>query len=207
MIALKKIIKKYSEKGFHIILDGKRGDIGKTAEAYAKSVFRVWKADAVTVNPYLGHDSIKPFLNFKNKGVYVLNRTSNKSAVEIQDLKINNERVFEKVSDLIIRHYSEGIGSVVGATYPEDLEKISKKFVDSGKKIPLLIPGVGKQGGSGKEATDILKKTNNPLWLHRVNSSSGISYAWMKNKKQDYDEDYAGAAVKEIKRLIKELKI
>jgi len=203
LLALKKIIKEYKEKGFQVILDAKRGDIGKTAKAYANAVFNVWKADAVTVHPYLGYDSVGPFLDYNDKGVYVLNRTSNKSAIELQDLKVDDIPVYEKVSNLIIDWHSPGLGCVIGATYPKELEHLSTKFVNSKKQVPMLIPGVGAQGGSASDVVSILKKTNNPLWLHRVNSSSGISYAYLK---QDSD-DFTGCAVKEIKKLAKELSI
>ncbi|MBN2367861.1 orotidine-5'-phosphate decarboxylase, partial [Candidatus Woesearchaeota archaeon] len=176
LLSLKKIIKEYKAKNIDVLLDAKRGDIGKTAAAYAASVFKVWKADAVTVHPYLGYDSIQPFLDYKNKGVYVLNRTSNKTAVEVQDMKVGSTPVYRKVSELILKWHRPGLGAVVGATYPKELEEISKLNVNSGKQVPFLIPGVGAQGGSSEEVVKILKKTNNPLWLHRVNSSSGISY-------------------------------
>ncbi|AJF60951.1 TPA: orotidine-5'-phosphate decarboxylase [Candidatus Woesearchaeota archaeon] len=201
--SLKKLLEDIKKRDISIILDAKRGDIGTTAKAYAKSVFEYWQADAVTLHPYLGHDSISPFLEYKNKGAYVLNRTSNKSAVEVQDLKSDGKPVYEKVSELILKWHSPGLGSVIGATYPKELEHLSNLFVKSGKQVPLLIPGVGSQGGSAEEVVSILKKTNNPLWLHRVNSSSGISYAYLEKD----TGDYAGAAVKEMKRLNKILKL
>ena len=200
--ALKEIIKKYKEKEISIILDAKRGDIGKTAEAYAESVFGFWQADAVTLHPYLGNDSITPFL--EKGGAYVQVRNSNPSAKDMQDLKVNGNPLFKEVANMVAgKWYKPGIGAVVGATYPKELEELSTQFVSSGKQIPMLIPGVGSQGGSAEEVMTILKKTNNPLWLHRVNSSSGISYAYLK---QDTD-DYAGSAVKEIKRLNRVLRL
>ena len=201
--ALKKIIEKYKGKGIDVILDAKRADIGKTSEAYAKSVFNFWNADAVTVNPYLGYDGISPFLDFEGKGTYVLNRTSNKSATEIQDLNADGSKVYMKVSELICKWHKPGLGAVVGATYSRELAEISSFYVNSGLSVPLLIPGLGSQGGSGKEVVETLEKTGNPLWMHRVNSSSGISYAYLK---QD-SSDYAGCAVNEIKKLAKELKV
>jgi orotidine-5'-phosphate decarboxylase len=200
--ALMTIIAECRLQHISVILDAKRGDIGNTAKAYAKAVFDFWQADAVTVHPFLGIDSISPFLEY-DKGVYVLNRTSNKSAVELQDLRVGDEPLFMHVSRLILKWHKPGLGAVVGATYLSELEEISKLFVSSGKEIPLLIPGVGSQGGSASDVMDILRKTNNPLWLHRINSSSGISYAYLKEN----TTDYAGAAVREIKRLIDELHI
>jgi orotidine-5'-phosphate decarboxylase len=201
--ALKKIIEEYKKKNINVILDAKRGDIGNTASAYAKAVFDFWKADAVTLHPYLGFDSIKPFLDYKAKGSYVLVRTSNKSAVEVQDLVIDEEPLYKKVAELVIKWHRPGLGAVVGATYPKELKELSNLFVASNKNIPMLIPGVGSQGASAGEVMDILKRTETPLWLHRVNSSSGISYAYEKDK----SDDYSGSAVKEMKRLIKELRI
>ncbi|MFH2021445.1 MAG: orotidine-5'-phosphate decarboxylase [archaeon] len=201
--ALKGIIEEYQKAGIDVILDAKRGDIGSTSKAYAKAVFDYWNADAVTLHPYLGYDSISPFLDFKDKGNYVLARTSNKSAVEIQDLLAGEKPVYRIVSELILKWHSPGIGAVIGATYPKELAELSALFVKSGKQVPLLIPGVGSQGGSAKEVMDVLTKTNNPLWLHRINSSSGISYAYLKEN----TDDYAGAAVKELKKLINTMKI
>ena len=195
--ALKSIIAKYKEKDIDVILDAKRGDIGKTSEAYATSVFKFWNADAVTLHPYLGHDSVKPFLG-KNKGVYILNRTSNETAKELQNQKIGDVPVYKKVSELIVKWHEEGLGSVVGATYPEELKDISKYFAHSKKKIPLLIPGVGAQGASPRKIIDILKEVqDDKVYLHRINSSSAINYAYLEQK----TDDYAGAAVKEIKKL------
>ena len=202
--ALKKIIPAYQKKGIPVILDAKRADIGKTSAAYAKNLFDFWGADAITVAPYMGRDSVSPFIEYtkKNKGIYILARTSNKGAVDLQNLKIGSTPLYMKTAEKITE-WSEnsGVGAVVGATYPKELEAISKYFVDSKKQIPLLIPGVGAQGGSAKEVVDALKNTKNPLSLHRINSSSGIIYAYQK---QDTD-DYAGAAAKAIKQLNKEI--
>ena len=195
--ALKKIIDAYKEKNIPVILDAKRGDIGKTCKAYARAIFDYWKADAVTVHPYLGSDSVLPFA--EKGGVYVLVRTSNKSAVELQDLKVDNDPIFKKVAEKVVDWKT---GAVIGATYPEELEILSKFFVDSGKEIPLLIPGVGAQGGSAVDVCNILKKTDNDLRLHRINSSSGINFAY---EKQGID-DYAAAAVKALKELALEAK-
>ncbi len=196
--ALKTIITPYKKEGMLVILDAKRGDIGKTSVAYAKAVFEEYRADAVTVAPYMGTDSVQPFLEHKEKGVYILARTSNKGARDFQDLVVDGEKLYVKVSRKIIEW---GSGAVVGATYPAELEELSSLFVSSGKEIPLLIPGVGSQGGNAADVVAILRKTKNPLSLHRINSSSGISYAYQKSR----SSDYAGAAVEEIKRLNKEI--
>ncbi len=201
--ALKSIIERAKKMDFQIILDAKRGDIGKTAKAYADSAFRFWGADAITIHPYLGSDSIFPFLE-EEHGAYVQVRNSNSSAGEMQDLITEGKKVYEKVAEFTAtKWHKPGLGAVVGATYPSELSKLSSYFVSSGKHVPMLIPGVGSQGGSAEEVMKILRETKNPLWLHRVNSSSGISYAYMKEK----SDDYTGCAVKEIRKLIQQLRI
>jgi orotidine-5'-phosphate decarboxylase len=201
--ALKKIINMYHKEKFLVILDAKRGDIGKTSEAYAKEVFDFWKVDAVTVAPYMGTDSVQPFLEFcdKGKGVYILNRTSNPGAVDFQNIVSDGIPLYLRVSHKIVDWYKQGIGAVVGATYPAELEQISSYFAHSKKEVPLLIPGVGSQGGSAAEVVAALTKAGNDLALHRINSSSGIIFAYEKEK----TDDYAGAAVKAIKRLNDEI--
>jgi len=200
--ALKEIIDEYQAAGIPVILDCKRGDIGKSSAAYAKAAFDVNKADAVTVSPYMGNDSIGPFTE-RGKGVYVLTRTSNKGARDIQDLVVEGGKpVYWHVARLISTDwYKPGIGSVIGATYPAELEELSALFVASGKEIPILIPGVGDQGGSAKDVMDILRRTGNDPRIHSINSSSGINYAY----KKEGTDDYAGAAVRALKRLIEEI--
>lgn len=203
--ALKKVISLYKKAGYLVILDAKRGDIGKTSDAYAKEVFDFWKVDAVTVAPYMGNDSFGPFIKYceKGKGVYLLVRTSNPGAVDLQDIKTEEGSPFYmEASKLLVKYYKHGISAVVGATYPSELAEISRFFVDNGKEVPFLIPGVGGQGGSAKEIIDALKQTNNPLWLHRINNSSGINFAWEKEGKP---EDFAMAAVRAIKKLNEEI--
>lgn len=203
--ALKTIIAAHQKKGTPVILDAKRGDIGKTSEAYAKALFEFWNADAITVAPYMGSDSVQPFLDYckKGKGVYVLVRTSNKGAQDFQDLPVFDSPIYTKVAEKLVDWFCPGIGAVVGATYPIELEKLSTFFVNSGKEIPLLIPGVGSQGGSASDIVHVLKKTGNPLALHLINSSSGITYAYEKQQ----TDDYAGAAVKAMKELQREIEL
>ena len=135
----------YIPKDIAIILDGKRNDIGNTAEKYAKSIFGTLNADATTVNPYLGSDGIKPFLKYKDKCSFILCRTSNPSAKDLQDIKSNNKPLYENVAEKIKEWDKTGsCGAVVGATYPEELKKIRKILGDD---IPILLPGIGKQGG------------------------------------------------------------
>jgi orotidine-5'-phosphate decarboxylase len=132
-------------KEIPVIGDAKRGDIGNTAAAYAKALFDYFKFDAVTVNPYLGYDSIEPFLNYKSRGVFILCRTSNKSAVDFQDMVDNFGMKFYESVALKANEWNnyDNIGLVVGATYPDELKAIREMC----PRMPLLIPGIGTQGG------------------------------------------------------------
>jgi len=203
--ALKKVIELYKGEGFMVIMDAKRGDIGKTSAAYAKGIFEFWGVDAVTVAPYMGFDSVGPFVDYcdKGKSVYILCRTSNDGAVDLQGLECSGGRkLFMKTAEMIAgKWHKDNLSAVVGATSPEELKMVSEFFVNSGKQIPMLIPGVGSQGGSAEDVVRVLRETNNPLWLHRINSSSGINYAYEK----EGTDDYAGAAVKVIKKLNEEI--
>lgn len=131
-----------------VILDAKRGDVGHTAQAYAKALFEVYKADATTVNPYLGHDSLEPFLNYRDKGIFVLCLTSN---VGFRDFQTAGKA--EPLYMSVARHVKEwnhfgNCGLVVGATSAEELKDIQKIVGD----MPILIPGVGAQGGDLKRS-------------------------------------------------------
>jgi orotidine-5'-phosphate decarboxylase len=128
-----------------VILDAKRGDIGSTAERYAVEAFERYKADAVTVNPYLGFDSVEPFLAYKGRGVIVLCRTSNKGAADLQDLPVDDMPLYEKVATLVAQkwNFNDNCLLVVGATWPKQMAKI-RSIVGN---MPLLVPGVGAQGG------------------------------------------------------------
>ncbi|MBP7734830.1 MAG: orotidine-5'-phosphate decarboxylase [Spirochaetes bacterium] len=195
--ALLKIISLFGHEGFPVILDVKRGDIDKTAAAYAREAFDFYKADAVTLAPYMGFDSIHPFIElFPTKGYYVLTKTSNKSSIDIQDLMLDNEPLYLHVAKKITEWHQPGLGSVVGATYPEQLSQIALTYIRSGKEIPLLIPGIGAQGGSLEEVMGVLKQFHD-IRIHRINSSSAINYAYKKHKKLHYAE----AAVKALKEL------
>jgi orotidine 5'-phosphate decarboxylase subfamily 2 len=128
-----------------VIGDAKRGDIGSTAEQYAFSLFRHFNFDAVTINPYLGSDSILPFIRDPEKGVFILCRTSNPSANEFQLLESDQGKLFEQVARLAVTlNGNQNIGLVVGATAPEELGVVRKLAPE----LPLLIPGVGHQGGN-----------------------------------------------------------
>jgi orotidine-5'-phosphate decarboxylase len=129
-----------------VILDSKRGDIGSTAEQYAQEAFERYDADAVTVNPYLGRDSVEPFLKHADKGVIILCRTSNPGAKDFQDLSVGpGKKLFQHVAETVAKDWNSAGNCmlVVGATYPEELADIRARVGD----LPLLVPGVGAQGG------------------------------------------------------------
>lgn len=185
-----------------IILDFKRGDIGKSSENYAEEA-KAYKVDAVTVAPYMGTDSVAPFAK-KIPGTYVLCRTSNPGAKDFQDFvgEYNGEKMplYMRVAHQIVAWAKEhpGIGAVVGATYPAELSKIAKLF--AGKDIPLLIPGVGGQGGDAKEVVSRLVDAGYDLSLARINSSSGLLQPWVK-KKEPTPDDYAKIVVANLHDL------
>lgn len=128
-----------------VILDSKRGDIGSTAERYAAEAFVRYGADAVTINPYMGHDSAEPFLRHADKGVILLCRTSNSGAGDLQDMVVDGAPLFEHVARMIADKWNGNNNCmlVVGATWPEQMRRIRNIVGD----MPLLVPGVGAQGG------------------------------------------------------------
>jgi orotidine-5'-phosphate decarboxylase len=203
--ALKSVCEKVKEAGIPLIFDGKRGDIGKTSAAYAKELFDFWQADCATIAPYMGSDSVGPFIKYceeKGKGVYILNRTSNAGAVDLQNLIIEGKPLFLKTAEKIVEWGSKAngnVGAVVGATSTTELSQLAEFY--SAKKVPLLIPGVGSQGGSAEEVSKILKESKSELALQRINSSSEINFAFEKQA----TADFAGAAVKAIKELNRQL--
>jgi len=143
--ALKQTVK-HIPGNIPVIGDAKRGDIGNTAKAYAKTIFSDFNFDATTVNPYLGFDSLEPFIQYPDKGIFILCRTSNAGAVDFQSLRCieHNRPLFEVVAIKASEWNIHGnIGLVVGATYPEELKLIRQNHPD----MPLLIPGIGAQGG------------------------------------------------------------
>jgi orotidine-5'-phosphate decarboxylase len=131
--------------GVPVILDAKRGDIGNTAERYAIEAFERYGADAVTVNPYLGGDSLEPFLRHTERGVLILCRTSNPGAGDLQDLPVEGRPLYQVVAELAARRWNVHGNCllVVGATYPRELAAVRALVGD----MPLLVPGVGAQGG------------------------------------------------------------
>lgn len=147
MAALKRTVKHIPDN-IPVIGDAKRGDIGNTAKAYAKAMFAHFNFDAATVSPYLGFDSIEPFIQYQDRGVFILCRTSNAGAVDFQSLQCQTEDGLRPLYEIVALKASEwnkygNIGLVVGATYPEELKQIRCSYPD----MPLLVPGIGAQGG------------------------------------------------------------
>jgi orotidine-5'-phosphate decarboxylase len=156
-----------------VILDAKRGDIGNTAEKYAQEVFDVIGVDAATVNPYLGFDSIEPFLQRKDKGIIILCRTSNPGAADFQDLKVDNKPLYQIVAQKIVS-WHEQYGNclmVVGATWPEQLKEVRQ----IAPNITFLVPGIGAQGGDVEKTVRAGLDKNGAGMI--INSARGIIYA------------------------------
>ncbi len=205
--ALQKVIENARSTGIPVILDAKRGDIGSTSAAYAKEAFEFWKADALTVAPYMGFDSVAPFIKWceqNGKGIYILNRTSNAGAADLQNLNSAGESIYMHVSAKIAewgKNAKGNVGAVVGATSQHELMDISSFFSKQRPPVPMLIPGVGAQGGSAGEVAGILRSAGLGSAEQRINSSSAINYAYEKTG----TSDYAGAAVKALKEMNKEI--
>lgn len=159
--------------GIPVILDAKRGDIGPTAVMYAKEVFERYYADAVTVNPYMGGDTLGPFLKYKDKGVVILCRTSNPGAGDIQDLESGGEKLYRIIASKASNEWNHNgnVALVVGATYPDELMEIR----DIAGNMPLLVPGIGAQGGEVKMVVKNGKDSEGAGMI--INSSRGIIYA------------------------------
>ncbi|HUR69122.1 MAG TPA: orotidine-5'-phosphate decarboxylase [Candidatus Thermoplasmatota archaeon] len=157
-----------------VILDGKRGDIGNTAKAYAAWAYDRLEADAITANAFMGRDAVEPFFARAEKGVFVLARTSNPGAADLQSLRLSTgELVYEHVVSLARQwNHHNNVGLVAGATAPDELRRIRHL---AGPEMLLLIPGVGAQGGSAEHA---IRFGANPHGDNAiVNSSRGILYA------------------------------
>lgn len=173
------------------ILDAKRGDIGSTADQYAREAFEVYGADAVTVNPYMGGDTLVPFTKFAEKGVVVLCKTSNPGSSELQDLVLESgQPLFMEVARKAAVEWNTNANLclVTGATYPDQLAGIRATIGD----MPLLVPGIGAQGGDLRATLRAgLRKDG---WGLLINSSRGIIFA-------SSGEDFAEAAANAAKEL------
>ncbi len=193
-VALARVIRYARQSGLVVICDAKRGDIGSTAEAYARAYLAgaddkaaPWGADALTVNPYLGADTLEPFVKVaqeRGAGIYVLVRTSNPGAGTFQDRRHEGETLYHAVADVVEKLSAanaagpdEGLGSygsigaVVGATYPAELSQLRQRM----PHVPLLIPGYGSQGGA---AADVAGGFDAQGLGALVNSSRAINFAY-----------------------------
>ena len=185
MVALGAVIQYARQAGLLVLLDGKRGDIGTTAEAYADAYLgesSAWQCDALTVNPYLGDDTLKPFVDqcqSRFAGIFVLVKTSNPGSGFLQDKVIDGRTVYEHMAALVQQLGQQSVGSsgygsigaVVGATYPEQLAKLRAQMTNTW----ILIPGYGAQGGTASDVAHGFDK--NGLGAI-VNSSRGIIFAY-----------------------------
>ncbi|MEX2446791.1 MAG: orotidine-5'-phosphate decarboxylase [Dehalococcoidia bacterium] len=161
-------------KGVPVLLDAKRGDIGVTATGYARAVFESLGVDAVTVNGYMGRDSLQPFLDYADRGVFILCRTSNPGARDLQDLRVGDdgEPLYAHVARLASEWDTHGnVGLVVGATYPEEAREIRGICPD----MPFLMPGVGAQQGEIDVAVQAGMDASGAGLI--VNASRGVLYA------------------------------
>jgi len=156
-----------------VILDAKRADIGNTNIGYVKAAFDFLEADAITVHPYLGAEALEPFLSQVDKGVIVLCRTSNPGAGEFQDLTVDGEPLYRYVARSVASEWNKNgnCSIVVGATYPDELREVREVVGD----IPILIPGIGAQGGDVEKAVTAGKDSRGMGMI--INSSRGIIFA------------------------------
>lgn len=200
--ALHSVMQYARKAGLIVIADAKRGDIGTTAEAYADAWLAgedpdsaAWPSDALTINPYLGTDSLEPFVRLASRrgaGLYVLVRTSNPGAAEFQDRVCDGQPLYCTVA-ATVQQLSEStkvsnqafgcVGAVVGATWPTQLEELRRRM----PAVPLLIPGYGAQGGT---SADTAGAFNTDGLGAVVNSSRGINFAWQR---KPYAEQYGEA--------------
>ncbi|MDR2170506.1 MAG: orotidine-5'-phosphate decarboxylase [Planctomycetaceae bacterium] len=219
MIALDNVIKYASEKGLLTIFDGKRGDIGSTAELYASGILgknSAWGADAMTVSPYMGADSIEPFVKTateQNAGIFILVKTSNPGGKMFQDLKSNRKTIYNHVARYVQElavstlknndnntQYGD-VGAVVGATWSKELSELREIL----KSAWLLVPGYGSQGANAEDIAPVFDK--NGLGAI-INNSRGLLYAY-KNEpyKSKYGEQKWETATEEAtKNMIEQLK-
>jgi len=174
-----------------IIMDAKRGDIGATSAQYAVEAFERYQADAVTLSPFMGFDSIEPYLKYENKGIFLLCRTSNKGGDDFQNLRLadkpGNPKLYEYIAELAQHKWNTNgqLGLVVGATYPQEIARV-RAIAPS---LPLLIPGVGAQGGDARATVQAGKTA---LGHVLINSSRAILYA---SSGSEFDASARAAAI------------
>jgi orotidine-5'-phosphate decarboxylase len=209
---LQELIAAYRQAGVLAILDAKRGDISSTSGAYAQMAFQVFGADAVTVAPYMGLDTVRPFQDAaRDQGVYVLVRTSNPSARDFQELPIATGQgavpLYRKVAEKLAEWNDGNLGAVVGATAPGELRELLTYWVGAGREVPVLIPGIAVAGVSGGQTGSVadvyaaIRDAGSQTGLHLINSSSGINYAYEKFPSLNP----AQASVRALEELIAEI--
>ena len=208
------------ERGLLVIMDGKRNDIGSTAEAYARAYLgravvgdgseATWPVDALTINPYLGSDGIKPFVKVadeEGKGLFILARTSNASAREFQDLIVDGQPLYRHVAARIAEwaepHRGESgysfVGAVVGATYPDELGELRRALPG----VPFLVPGYGAQGGTAAGVAPAFDADGQGAI---VNNSRGITFAYNKPDARDrFGDDWQAALVDAVGAMVADL--
>ena len=179
--------------GIPVILDVKRGDLGNTSFAYAKAAFEFWGSDAVTVSPYMGRDSVQPFLDYEDRGVFVLTRTSNPGGADFEDLELSGfgepRYLYEEVARQAAGWNEAGnVGLVVGATMPEELAKV-RALAGS---MPILIPGIGVQGGDLEMSVRVGTDASGRRAV--INAARSVLYA-------SDGQDFAEAARREAMHL------
>ena len=216
-LALCRVIRYARKQGLIVICDAKRGDIGTTAEAYARAYLAgadplaaPWQADALTVNPYLGRDTLEPFVHVareRGAGIYVLVKTSNPGSASFQDQIADGTTIFQHVArvveELAVETAEEGygcIGAVVGATYPRELTDLRARM----PHVPLLIPGYGSQGGAAADVAAAFAPDGSGAL---INNSRGINFAY---KSKSYAEEFGprrweAAAEAATKQMISDL--
>lgn len=188
-ISLLRLITERIPEQIPIILDGKRGDIGNTASHYATFLFEKLRGDWVTINPYMGYDSMRPFLEYKEKGVFVLCLTSNSGSKDFQMLDVNGAPLYRIVAEKVnYWNKDHTCGLVVGATHPEQLDEIRAAAGD----MPLLIPGVGAQGGALEKS--VISGTDSFRKPAVINVSRSVLYA-------SNEQDFAQRARQELEKL------
>ena len=197
--ALEQTVKYIREKAPHVVLlgDAKRGDIGPTAQAYATAMFDFWGFDALTASPYLGEDSVEPFLERPEKGVFLICRTSNPGSADFQALIVYDGEKLRPLYQVVADRASDwnrhcNVGLVVGATQPRELEEVRGMH----QQMPILIPGVGAQGGDLENA--VLGGIDPHGRGAIINSSRNVIYA---SNGLDFDEA-ARAEVKQLRKRI-----
>lgn len=192
-LSLLKVICQKIPEDICIILDAKRADIGNTSAHYAAALFKQYNADWVTVNPYLGHDSIRPFLDYKDRGVFILCLTSNPGSVDFQTLNCDGEPLYMRVCEKALQWNSNNnVGLVVGATHPDKLARIRQSAAD----MPLLIPGIGAQGGALERA--VMDGSANFTRPALLNVSRSVLYA-------SDGEDFAAKARESAEKIVKQI--